>query len=182
MPTVLSGQGHSLQWDIIPRSSGTIITPIALHDARILRFHGPLPEVLRCSTVVRLLAHASPLFEVQARADKDDHERGDDDVADDGAVVASEVEAEDSIDEADGNDGGAEIEVDFAEEGGGLAAFVVSVVDDANGELGDDAEEDNEANGLMGRVEVGVLVGVRLAMVSFEMWKRKSRKYVPCYF
>jgi hypothetical protein len=51
--------------------------------------------------------------------------------------------------------------VDFAEEGRGLVALEVSVVNDADGELGDDAEEDNEANGLMGGVEVGVLVGER---------------------
>jgi len=47
--------------------------------------------------------------------------------------------------------------VDFAEEGWGLRAFEVGVVDDAEGELDDDAKEDDEADGLVGRVEVGFL-------------------------
>jgi hypothetical protein len=47
--------------------------------------------------------------------------------------------------------------VEFAEEGGLLIAFVQGVVDDASGELGDNAEEDDEADGLVGGVEVGVL-------------------------
>jgi hypothetical protein len=47
--------------------------------------------------------------------------------------------------------------VEFAEEGGALVALVQGVVDDAGGELGDNAKEDDEADGLMGGVEVGVL-------------------------
>ena len=47
--------------------------------------------------------------------------------------------------------------MELAEEGGALAALVQSVVDDAGGELGDNTEEDDEADGLMGGVEVGVL-------------------------
>jgi hypothetical protein len=40
-------------------------------------------------------------------------------------VVAGKVEAEDAVDEADGDDGGPKVEVDFAEEGWGLRAFEV---------------------------------------------------------
>jgi hypothetical protein len=47
--------------------------------------------------------------------------------------------------------------VELAEEGGALIAFVQGVVDEAGGELDDNAEEDDEADGLVGRVEVGVL-------------------------
>ena len=47
--------------------------------------------------------------------------------------------------------------MELAEESGLLIAFVQGVVDDAGGELGDNAEEDDEADGLVGGVEVGVL-------------------------
>jgi hypothetical protein len=47
--------------------------------------------------------------------------------------------------------------VELAEEGGLLIAFVQGVVDDAGGELGYDAEEDDEADDLVGGGEVGVL-------------------------
>jgi hypothetical protein len=47
--------------------------------------------------------------------------------------------------------------VELAEEGGALVALVQGVVDDAGGELGDNAEEDDEADGLVGGVEVRVL-------------------------
>ena len=47
--------------------------------------------------------------------------------------------------------------MELAEEGGALIAFVQGVVDDAGGELGDNTEEDDEADGLVGGVEVGVL-------------------------
>jgi hypothetical protein len=145
-----------------------------------LRLHGPLPEVLRRSTGIYILTHTLPLLEVQAPTDEDDHERGGDDVANDGVVVAGKVEAEDAIDEADGDDGGAQVEVDFAEEGWGLRTFEVGVVDDAEGELDDDAKKDGEADGLVRRVEVGFLwwkERLERAFLAMGEWKD-----VPCSF
>ena len=47
--------------------------------------------------------------------------------------------------------------MELTEEGGPLVALVQGMVDDTGSELGDNAEEDDEADGLMGGVEVGVL-------------------------
>jgi hypothetical protein len=57
--------------------------------------------------------------------------------------------------------------VDFAKEGRHLRAFEVGVVDDAEGELHHHADEDDQADGLVRRVEVGVL-----------RWKERVRKGV----
>lgn len=97
------------------------------------------------------------LLQIQARGEDDDHECSYDDIANDGVIVAGEVQANDAVDYTNGDHGGAEVAVEFAEEGGLLIAFVQGVVDDAGGELGDNAEEDDEADGLVGGVEVGVL-------------------------
>ena len=49
-------------------------------------------------TVESLLSHLPPFLEVQAGTDEDDHQRSNNDEADDGVVVACEVEAEDAVD------------------------------------------------------------------------------------
>jgi hypothetical protein len=173
-----------LQRNIVPCSSRALIAPVPTYHTCVLRLHGALSEILRRGTTIRSLPHLPSLLEVQAPTDKDDHQRSDDDEADDGVVVAGEVEAEDAVDEADGDDGGAEVEVDFAEEGRGLIALEVGVVDDAEGELNDDAEEDSEADGLVGGVEVWVLNRRgRLGMGGFRDWLwGEGWKYVPCSF
>ena len=55
--------------------------------------------------------------------------------------------------------------MELAEEGGALIALVQGVVDDAGSVLDDNAEEDDEADGLVGRVEVGVLKRERVESV-----------------
>ena len=96
--TVLPVEGHALQRHVLSCSSRPVIRTISVHHARVLRLHGPLSEVLGRGAVESLLSDLPPLLEVQAGTNEDDHQRCDDDEADDGAVVAGEVEAEDAVD------------------------------------------------------------------------------------
>ena len=122
-----------------------------------------MSEVLCRSTVESLLPDSPPLLEVQANTDEDDHKGSNDDVANDGVVVACEVETESAVDKADGYDGRAEEAVHLAEEGGVLVALVQGVVDDAGGELGEDTEKDDKTDSLVRRVKMGVLEGDRVS-------------------
>lgn len=126
---------HSLQLHIIACSPSTIIRSILTHNSGILRLHGPLPKILRSCTIERLLPHSTPLLEVQATANENDHQRVDDDIANDGMVVARKDEAEDAVDQANSDYGGAKEAMDFAEESGLLVALVTGMVDNAGSEL-----------------------------------------------
>ena len=64
-------------------------------------------------------------------------------------VGAGELEPEGAVDDAEGNDKGAEEAVDVRHDGGGHFLFVDAVVETAEGCLSEDKEEDGETDDLV---------------------------------
>lgn len=94
-----------------------------------------MSEILGCWGIHGVFRVCAPSLQEQHQRDEDDHEQDDDDIADDGHVVSCKVEADGAINEADGDNGGADKAVDFDENSGLLLAFPDAVVHHAKGPL-----------------------------------------------
>ena len=123
----------------------------------ILRLGLALAEVVRRGTVQRILPYLPLALEEEDGGDEEDHQRRHNHVWNDVVVPPGEVEADDAVDEAHHHDGRSNEAVDLAHDGRSWVAFEHEVVDDAEGPLCEDREKEDEADALVGRIEVRIL-------------------------